>query len=87
MDEHRLADLSRWRDAQLFKRYGDEAAAYRLREYGVDNALAIEAPTADELQWTDVKGEPIDPDHTWWGYKGMSAIEKRARREGKWPPG
>lgn len=86
MEVDRLNDLSRWRDAQLAKRYGDEAAAYRLREYGMAKALEIEAPTAEELQWGDLKGEPIDPEHAWWGYKGMSAIEIAARRLGKWPP-
>ncbi|WP_206453870.1 hypothetical protein [Aurantimonas marina] len=87
MDENRLADLSRWRDAQLVARYGDESAAFRLREFGVAQALEIDAPTADELLWTDVKGDPVDPDHTWWGYNGMSAVERKGRSQGKWPPG
>ncbi len=87
MKEDPLAELSRWRDVLLVKRYGDEAAAYRLREYGLTNALKIEAPTTDELQWTDLKGEPVDPDHSWWGYKGVSAVESALRRYGKWPLG
>lgn len=86
MHKDRLNDLSRWRDAQLVKRHGDEAAAYRLREYGLGKAKEIEAPTAEELQWTDLKGEPINPDHSWWGYEGLSEVEKTARSLGKWPP-
>ena len=57
-----------------------------MREYGVDRALEIEVSTADEFQWTGLKGEPIDPDHAWWDYQGMSDMKARGRSEGVCPP-
>lgn len=92
MTPERMAEVRVWRDAQLVRWYGDEAAASRLREGGsVRGSLALAfsmvQPTLEELEWCDVSGEPLDPSHPWWGYQGPSAIELRARREGlPWPP-
>ena len=75
----------------LFTWHGDEKAAGRLGQHGpladvVKEALALEAPTPEELAWFDLKGEPLDPKADWWGYGRPSAMELRAKREGRWPP-
>lgn len=71
MNEQRLADLALWRDAQLFKARADEGAALRLAKgRTLPEALAlvdaIDPPNDDELKWTSLQGEPIDPTHHWW---------------------
>lgn len=92
MNSERREAIRRWRDATLFKTYGNEGAASRLAGAGelaasVKAALAIDPPTDEELRWADVTGEPLSPWHPWWGHQGPSAIELRARREGlPWPP-
>lgn len=93
MTPERREAVRRWRDAWLVKMHGDEAAAARLGKLGplgevVEQALAIEHPTQDELDGCDNGGEPLDPMAGWWGHRGPSSIEKRARRLGlPWPPG
>jgi len=92
MTSDRMSEVRLWRDVQLFRWYGDESAASRLREHGSINESvravdAMAAPTSDELGWTDVTGDPLDPSHPWWGYQGPSAVELRAQRAGlPWPP-
>lgn len=92
MDSERREQIRRWRDAWLVKMHGDEGAAARLSKAGpvgatIEAALAIEPPTAAEQTGVDLQGEPLSPSHPWWGYQGMSAVEKRARKEGlPWPP-
>ena len=87
MIEGRLRDLMLWRDATLFRR-GSEGAATRLTRDGrsVSDALAsadaIEAPSADELDWMDARGEPLNPDHPWWAERKLSAKELDAIRRG-----
>jgi|GEM_PF-5312253 len=70
MTPERLQDLAYWRDGQLVKRHGNEGAAFRLKTIGLTAALAIAPPSPDELRWTGLSGEPIDPDHHWWREAG-----------------
>lgn len=77
MNETRLADLMLWRDVQLFRRIGSEGAGVRLAARGsiaavVARSESIPEPTRDEIQWTDLNGEPIDPAHPWWSERPLS---------------
>lgn len=95
MIAERREAIRQWRDAQLHVAHGDEGAAGRLAQPGqsladvVRAALAIEPqPTEDELEGVDVQGHPLDPLHTWWGYRGPCHLERQAIARGlPWPPG